>query len=141
MKKFFVLASRDWLGAGGWLRILAMVMAVVQLSGCVALVVGGAAGAGGAAWVMGKLEDTVNKPVSRVYDASLKALKQMELPVFENQKDVMSAKITSMFADDKKVWISIESVTADTSRITIRVGLTGDEAKSRRILEAVHKNL
>ena len=152
MQNFFVPAKRDWLTArnwlsanswlraSGWLRVLVVLMAVVQFSGCAALVVGGAA-AGGTVYVMGKLEDTVNKPVSKVYDASLKALKQLELPVLENEKDVMTAKITSMFADDKKVWIHIESVTADTSKITIRVGVVGDEAKSRRILETVHKNL
>jgi hypothetical protein len=134
MKRFFLFASKGWLG------VLALGLAV-QLSGCAALVVGGAAGAGGTIYVMGKLEDTINRPVSKVYEASMKALKQLELPVFEHEKDSMSAKITSMFADDKKVWINIESVTSDTSKITIRVGMTGDEVKSRRILEAVHKHL
>jgi len=151
MKKLFVLAARDWLGgdwlggdwlgAGSWLRVLAVVMAVAQFSGCAAVVVGGAAGAGGAMYFTGKLEDTINRPVTKVYDASLRALKQMGLPVLEHEHDSMTAKIKSLFADDKKVWIDIESVTVDTSRITVRVGLIGDEAKSRRILESIRKNL
>jgi hypothetical protein len=39
------------------------------------------------------------------------------------------------------VWVEIESVTAESSKVTVRVGILGDEHKSRQILDGIHKHL
>ncbi|MGD0885014.1 MAG: DUF3568 family protein [Thermodesulfovibrionales bacterium] len=121
--------------------LLSFVLLAVQLSGCVALVAGGAAGAGTVVYVKGQLNEDLNAPVSKVYDASLAALKELELPIIEDNHDSLSAKIKSKFADGDDVWIQIESVTAESSKITLRVGIMGDENKSRKISNAIHKHL
>ena len=53
----------------------------------------------------------------------------------------MTAKIESQFADGKTVWIDIDAVRNNSSKITIRVGTFGDEARSRKILEKIHHHL
>jgi hypothetical protein len=90
---------------------------------------------------MGKLEDEVNAPVPKVQQASVAALKTLELPVDKERGDKLAAELESETADQKKIWISITSLTSSRSKIVIRVGLMGDEIRSRQILEAIHTRL
>jgi uncharacterized protein YceK len=121
--------------------LLSFVLLAMQLAGCAAVVVGGAAGAGTVVYVKGQLNEDMNAPVSNVYDASLAALKELDLPIIEDNHDTLSAKIKSKFADGDDVWIQIESLSAESSKITIRVGIMGDEYKSRKIINAIHSHL
>lgn len=113
------------------------------MSGCAVVLLGAGAGAGvaGATYVMGKLEDEVNAPVSKLQRATVAALKALELPVNKERGDKLAAELESETADQKKIWISITSLTSSRSKILIRVGLMGDEARSRQILQTIHSRL
>jgi hypothetical protein len=121
--------------------LLLFVLASMQMEGCIALVAGGAAGAGAVVYIKGQLNENINAPVSKVYDASISALKNLNLPIIEDRHDSLSAKIKSEFADGSDVWIEIESLAVESCKITIRVGIMGDEYKSRQILDGIHKNI
>jgi hypothetical protein len=125
----------------GWVILLFVLC--IQLSGCApaVFVVGGAAGAGAVVWVKGKLEEELNLPLSKVHQASLAALQELELPVQADRKDMLAAEIRSEFADGKDIWIDIRSLTESSTKITIRVGMFGDQSRSERILETVHRHL
>ncbi|MFA5060322.1 MAG: DUF3568 family protein [Candidatus Omnitrophota bacterium] len=112
-----------------------------QLSGCFPLLVGAAAGAGGMIWVTGKLEQQLNASVDRVHRASILALKKLELPILVDNKDKTTAKIESKYADGKHVWIDIEHVSKDLTKVAIRVGTLGDEVRSREILDNIMNRL
>ena len=109
-------------------------------SGCL-LLVGAGAGAGSAAYYMGKLEDEVNAPAEDLHEAAISALKKLEMPLIKDQGDKLSGKIESRTADDRSVWIYVDSLTATRSKITIRVGLIGDEIRSNQILNAIRESL
>lgn len=125
------------------IMLLCVVWTMSIMSGCAVVLLGAGAGAGvaGAAYVMGKLEDEVNAPVLKVQQASVAALKSLELPVDKQRSDKLAAELESETADQKKIWISIISLTSSRSKIVIRVGLMGDEARSRQILQAIHARL
>jgi hypothetical protein len=123
------------------LLMLSAVLVTTQLAGCAALLVGGAAGAGSVVYVKGQLHEDVKASVSRVHEASVSTLRELKLPIIEDNHDSLSAKIKSRFADGSDVWIQIESLAAESSKITIRVGILGDEYKSRQILDGIHKYL
>jgi hypothetical protein len=110
-------------------------------SGCLALAVGAAGGAAGAVYVMGKLQDEINRPLPVVHDAAVAAMKNLELKLSEDRIDKISAHMESSFSDGPHVWMDMESVSDSRCRITIRVGLTGDEVRSRKIYEAVKQHL
>ncbi len=120
--------------------IMIMLLAV-QSAGCVALVAGGAAGAGTVAYFKGQLDEEIKAPEAKVYAASISALRELKLPVIEDNHDNFTAKIKSKLANGKDIWISVESVTGGTSKITIRVGIFGDEEKSRMLSDAIHRYL
>jgi len=124
-----------------FLVLLSVMLFAIELAGCVALLLGGAAGAGSVVYIKGQLKEDMAASVPRVHDASISTLKELNLPIIEDNHDKLSAKIKSRFASGDDVWVEIESVTAESSKITIRVGILGDEHKSRQILDGIHKHL
>ena len=113
----------------------------VLCSGCLALAVGAAGGAAGAVYVMGKLQDEVNRPLPVVHEAAVAAMKDLELKLSEDRVDKLSAHMESAFSDGPHVWIDMESVSDSKCRIAIRVGLTGDEVRSRKIYDTIKQHL
>jgi len=109
--------------------------------GCALVVVGAAGGAAGAVYVGGQLKDRLEASVPQVHQAAVKALKELELPIREEKVDKLTAHLESELSDEKHVWITIEADGEDGAKITIRVGIVGDEAKSKAILEAVRRHL
>jgi hypothetical protein len=123
------------------LALLLSVLFAMELAGCAALLLGGAAGAGSIVYIKGQLKEEMSASVTAVHNASISTLKEFNLPVIEDNHDKLSAKIKSRFADGQDVWIEIESVTAESCKMTIRVGIMGDERKSRQLLDAVHRHV
>ena len=109
--------------------------------GCVALAVGAAGGAAGAVYVMGKLTDEFNYPVPIVHEAAVAAMHDLELKLSEDKADKISAHMESAFSDGAHIWIDMESVSDSMCRVTIRVGLTGDEVRSRKIYDSIKQHL
>ena len=123
------------------LVLLSLLIIAAELTGCIALLAGGAAGAGSAVYIKGQLKEDLNVSVTTVHNASIAALKDLNLPIVEDNFDKLSAKMKSRFADGQDVWINIEYAQLDTAKLTIRVGVLGDEPKARQILDAIHKHL
>ncbi len=121
--------------------LLSFMFFTIAASGCAALLLGGAAGAGSVVYVKGQLKEDIAANVTAVHGAPISALKNLNLPVVEDSYDKLSAKIRSRFANGDDVWIDIESVTTQSSRISIRVGILGDQSKSRQILDGIHRYL
>jgi hypothetical protein len=123
------------------LVLLTFMYFAITFAGCAALLLGGAAGAGSVVYVKGQLKEDITVSVPAVHKASISTLKDLNLPIIEDSHDKLSAKIKSRFASGEDVWIDIESVTAESSKITIRVGVLGDQYKSRQILDGIHRHL
>ncbi len=117
------------------------VLFVFCCTGCAAFVVGGAVGGGTAVYIKGQVEETFNHPVHRVHEATLAALKHLNMPVIEDTHDSFSAKMKSVLASGENVWIDISVLSNTDSKVTIRVGTLGDEGKSRSILDTIQKHL
>ncbi len=120
--------------------VLAVLFAIYGI-GCAAFVAGGAIGGGTAVYIKGQVEETFNNPVPRVHEATLAALKDLNMPVIEDTHDSTSAKMKSVVASGEDVWIDISALSNTASKMTIRVGTLGDEGKSTAILNTVHKHI
>lgn len=126
------------------LRVSACAICIVLAAGsmgCLALMVGAAGGAAGAVYVMGKLTEEVRYDVPTVHQAAKSALQDLELTPTEDRADKLSAHMESKFADDTRVWIDMDSLEDSRTKMTIRVGLTGDEGRSRKILDKIKAHL
>ena len=120
--------------------VLCSVLAL-SCSGCFALFVGAAGGAAGAVYVMGKLKDELNYEVRVVHNATVAALDELELKLLDNKVDKLSAHVESEFADSEHVWIDLESLSDSRTSLTIRVGVTGNEVRARKIHDAIKRHL
>jgi hypothetical protein len=142
--RMFSGGDRQSLGMKRMIRVADLVLCVflsALCSGCLALAVGVAGGTAGAVYVMGKLQDEFNRPLPVVHEAAVAAMKDLELKLSEDRVDKISAHIESSFSDGARVWIDMESVSDSKCRITIRVGLTGDEVRSRKIYDTIKQHL
>ena len=119
----------------------ALAMVVLTCSGCIALAVGAAGGIAGATYVLGKLTDELNHEVPVVHAAATQAMKELDLKVSEDRSDKLTAHMESEFADGTNVWIDMQSIAEGRAKLTIRVGVTGDEVRARKIDEAIRQNL
>lgn len=121
--------------------VLTLAGAVIAAqSGCVAVVAAGAAGAG-VAWVRGTLEANLEHNLDDVFAAAQRALGDMEFAKIDDQKSGVDARLIARTALDKRVEIKIEKVTARTTKVSIRVGVFGDESLSTVILEKIKSRL
>lgn len=131
-------AMKQWRRGG---RLLIGLILACLCSGCVALAVGAAGGVAGAVYVMGKLQEELPYPIATVHDAALQGLRDLDLPVLEDKTDKLAAHVESKLADGTHVWIDLDSVGDSRTKLTIRIGVVGDESRSRKILDAIKKHL
>jgi len=120
--------------------IVAVVAVLPLLSGCVA-VLAGAAGAGTVAWVQGRLDAALDANFDKAEHAVDVAIGQLQFAKVSEKKDALTAIFIARTAEDKKIHIEVSRVGDVTSRVVIRVGTFGDEAKSLAILDKIKANL
>lgn len=120
---------------------VAAALALGPLTGCVAVVVGIAAGAGTVAYVRGELETTLSAGYEKSVEATNLAVQQLQFARVAERRDALSDTITVRTAGDRKVVIRINKIADFSSRVRIRVGIFGDEALSLTILEKIRANL
>lgn len=125
----------------GFIRSVSLLSLLLFASGCIALALGAAGGAAGVTYAKGKLTVKLDASVAQVHAATIMALEEQALPIHVDEHYRALAKLKSESADGKNIWINIDFVTATTSKITIRVGATGDHPRSLRLLDAIKANL
>ncbi|MFO7957601.1 MAG: DUF3568 family protein [Candidatus Brocadiia bacterium] len=129
--------------SGRYGQVLLLVTAVLIGPGCVWLAAAGgaAAGAGAAVFYLGRLEQTVDGSVEEVYQAALETLEAENLPVIEKKVDSMTARVESEYADEKHIWIQMEEVAPERTKVWVRVGIVGDKDRSSRLLDGIKSRL
>lgn len=123
--------------------LVAMGLCLTLLTGCAgALLVGGAAvGAGTVAYVTGELKAVEEAPLDQVWNATRKAVDDLEFVTTRANKDALTGKLTALGADKKKIHINLKKKTRNLTEIRIRVGTFGDEMVSRTILDKIKARL
>ncbi len=120
-----------------------LLAALATTSGCFLVAVGaaGAAGAGTVAYVRGELDASLGNQYDRVINATDAAVGQLELAKVRESKDAFSAEIIARNSLDKKIDITISKEADNLTKLTIRIGVFGDEEESRAILDRIRTNL
>ena len=116
--------------------ILLLTPAFVATSGCVAA---RNAATDTVGWVRGALEKVVDAPLDRVGKAATAAVNEMKFLDVTSKVDAIEGEITARTAQDTRITILLKKVTPKTTKISIRVGVFGDEAVSNQIFEAMQK--
>lgn len=123
------------------LLALVLVGLLVSQTGC--FVVAAAAGTGAAvAYVRGDLESTVNGTPQQVADAAKTALADdMKLVVTSCRASTIDGQLIARTSDDTKIDLTIKAEGDHASKLSIRVGVFGDQELSATILAKVKNRL
>ena len=114
------------------------------LAGCGALVVfgvGTAAGIAGYKWYEGVLTVIYEAPYERAWEATLKAIEDMELPIQSQKHDLTKGTIKAKLKDDRSLSVSLAYKSAQQTEVVIRVGFFGDKDASDVVQENIRKEL
>jgi hypothetical protein len=122
------------------IAVVFLAFAAIVIQGCVAVAVGAGA-AGTVAYIKGDLETVEAKNLDTVYRATGKAIEQLELNVSSKTKDALEAKFVLRDSMDKKITIKLAATAEGTTKLSIRVGVFGNEVKSRLIYDKIRENL
>ncbi len=116
---------------------------ILLTSGCVPLVVGGAAvgtGAGTYLYINGAMQAEYDAPYEKVWTACERTLADMRaldvLPYKEIGKGTISAII-----NEGKIQLSIQYKTKNITIVAVRVGIFGDRTASQLIQDKIAENL
>jgi hypothetical protein len=84
---------------------------------------------------------TGNRQLNKSYAATLKALDQLQIVPTQKLKDSLTAEVIARTSDDTKITIKLTRVEDKITKISIRVGVFGDQAQSTTIYEHIKQNL
>jgi uncharacterized lipoprotein len=110
------------------------------LTGCapVLLLSGAAAGIGGYKYYKGLLTVVYEAPYENTWDASIKALEDLEFTIQEKTEKIGSGKISAASSSkDQEANLFLEYVSPHETQVSIRVGLLGDENASNVIKDKI----
>lgn len=122
------------------LLTLIICSSLTLFTGCAALLVGAAAGAGGVAYSQGELKNTESVALATAHRAAERAVKDLKFVVIKSQLDGLGGLIEARSASDQKISIKTKQISTKATEVRIRVGLLGDEAASRQILSRMQAN-
>jgi hypothetical protein len=117
---------------------------ILVLLSCVAMFAGGCSkSVDGSSfnYASGNLSTTLAANVEKSYDASLKALQELQLEPTEKAKDALGGRLIAKTSADKKVKVMLTRVSDTTTELTISIGTVGDKAMSTTIYNKIMENL
>jgi hypothetical protein len=126
-----------------WVAIPTLAIASLSAGGCLLAAVGAgaAAGIGVYAYTQGKLENSEEVTLDRGWDATQRAMDDLQFTVVSRKKDATMAELIAETADGKKVTVNLKPDGERITRFSIRVGTFGDESVSRMIMDKIKQRL
>jgi hypothetical protein len=130
----------------GW---VVLGLAALLQAGCLLAVAGAAAGAGAAGYMYynGLLYRDYHAHLGDAAAATRASLVELQFPLLKEKNDSGSAYFQSQSGDGQAVRVYLDTVPSPipsegaVTRISVRVGFSGDEGVSARILDQVSKHL
>jgi len=119
-----------------------LLMGVVAFgTGCAAVVVGAAAGAGAVVYNNGTLKSQEYASYDQGWSAAMAAMNQLGYAVVGQDKKEVLGEITARATGDKKITVKVRKVSGTVTGFEIRVGTWGDKTQSIAILSSIQKHL
>jgi len=95
----------------------------------------------GATYTVGSYSTNVDSTPDKVTTAASKACEDLKLADINSNGTKVDGKVTAKTAQGDDVTINVEQAGDNVSKVTIRVGATGDEALSRQLLDKTENHL
>ncbi|MDP0499725.1 MAG: DUF3568 family protein [Verrucomicrobiota bacterium JB022] len=127
--------------------MLALILGLATLgaTGCAVVAVGAAAGAGAGTvgYIRGEYVENIPVPQERLRNAIQSVAREQRLAFINDRIEEESSILVITYRDenDDKWVIAIEPLSENAAQVRVRVGLFGDEGKSRAFIDRVKRYL
>ncbi len=123
-----------------YIVFLSLMVSLPFVSGCAVILAGGA-GAGTVAYIKGELQTNLEASLEKSIEATRSAVENLKFIKISEEVDKLTGEIIARTSQDKKITIKLNKVTENTTKISIRVGMFGDQTLSHSLLEEIKKEL
>lgn len=123
-----------------YIVFLSLMVSLQFVSGC-AVILAGSAGAGTVAYIKGELQANLEAPLEKSIEATGSALENLKFIKISEEVDKLTGEIIARTSQDKKITIKLNKVTENTTKISIRVGMFGNQTLSYSLIEEIRKEL
>ncbi len=123
-----------------YIVLLSLMVSLPFVSGC-AVILAGSAGAGTVAYIKGELQANLEAPLEKSIEATRSAVENLKFIKISEEVDKLTGEIIARTSQDEKITIQLNKVTENTTKISIRVGMFGDQLLSHSLLEEIKKEL
>ena len=117
-----------------------LLFTLLFLQSCL-IAAGLAAGGAGVAYVIGEYKENKSASMNEADEVVRKTLIELQYMSINHTKDNISCLHLARSVHDKKVSISLKAVLHNATSVKIRIGIFGDEAQSRLIMDKIRHNL
>lgn len=114
---------------------------IILTAGCAMFLVGAGAGAGAVAYAKGELQTVEAAKLDDVWNAALKTARELDYVITDTNKQPIAASFIARGVRDERLEVILRSETLKTTELGIRVGVMGDEERSRLILDRIRRHL
>lgn len=127
-------------------EVLIITLFFLTNAGCAAFIAAGAGagvGIGAAEYIRGELKQVYAASIEKTWQASLAAVADLKMNPTEKsiEQSDRNRLIKGKTAEGKDFKITLEANSPEVTTVMVRIGIFGDEVYSRKIQEAIAKNL
>lgn len=116
-------------------------MLCAVLSGCGALLLVGGAGTSAIAFATGELQSIEDYPLDELDGACAMALDEMAYSEIEVEREAGRIRWRAKTSGGDPVVLQLHAKGSQTTDLRIRIGVFGNESRSRLLLEQIHQAL
>lgn len=114
---------------------------IILTAGCAMFLVGAGAGAGAVAYAKGELRTVEAARLDDVWSAALKTAKELDYAITDTNRQAGAASFIARGPGDERLEVAMKSETEKTTELGIRIGMLGNEERSRLILDRIRRHL
>lgn len=122
-------------------RIVLSGLLIAASSGCGALLLVGGAGTSAIAFATGELRSSEEVSLETLEEASRQAVERLDYQDVEIERQPDRVRIRARTAGGESVDLRMLARSPERTDLRIRIGVFGDEAASRLLLEEIHQSL
>ena len=117
--------------------VVVIALCSLNLTGCLALFAGAAAGGGTAKWMSDKLVQDVSAPYDRAVEAAHSGLTALDLHLTKENASPKVTQLRGEYPDGKNIYVDVHRTSDTTSRIEVRVGMMNGKEDASKILNSI----
>ena len=112
---------------------------VIFMNACTVIGAGVVAAVGGTHYLSGEIKASYPTSIYKLYKGTLSAFNQNDIKIISVRNTKTDADIEAKFSDDKEIKVHIYYNKEGLATLGIRIGMIGDETRSRKLVRLIER--